>query len=128
ENPGQPGFSAFRISTSLFHPHHTHLVYSAAGNVDIPLRRSSHVADHPAAGRNRPRCELLRLRVETDHGVRLHPRLAVPDHAIRRHGRAVRAGIRAPPATATPLSCWYWDRAVPDTRAGSRCTRPGRRL
>ena len=88
----------------------------------LPSARDGRVAHDVAAARDRPALEFRGLRIEAHDGVRRRSGLAVPDDVVdRRDAVGLQTSVRS--ATATRSPCRSPDRAGPDSRARSRCTR-----
>src|SRR4051794_33521102 len=68
-----------RGSFSSLDLHEPDLIGQAMRHDRIAVRRDIHVAHNVAASRNGPALELLGLRIEAHHGVRLGSGFAVPE-------------------------------------------------
>src|SRR6266566_1464928 len=77
------------------HVHDPHFVHPAAREIHASVLRRRHVPHCSPARRNRCASKRLRFRIEPDERVRLHPRLAVPHHPVRRDDDPVRRRPRA---------------------------------
>src|SRR6267378_520544 len=89
--PAQAGSALrYRSLECLFRGlHNANLVYAAAGYVDAAIGSCNHVAYRASAGGDWRFCELLRLWIETHHGVGFYAGFAVPRCAVWRDGDSI---------------------------------------
>ena len=65
-------------------------VHSTASEINLPIFGRGHIPYDTATGRNSGFREALRLRIEAHQSIRVHAGFAIPNHAIRRCGDAIR--------------------------------------